>query len=132
MNDASFCAALLQQPGITALIGNRAGLGQLKQGAALPALVYQIVSSNDRPYLAAWQEAAPVVLRLQINPLAKTVEGVEDIAAAVRSAIEWMHGTTVDGVRVISVVAAGRGPYDKDHETGTWTRAFDFLITAEA
>lgn len=132
MNDASFCAALLRHPGITALIGNRAGLAQLKQGWPLPALVYQVISSNDRPYLAAWQEAVPVVLRLQINPLASTVDGVEAIAAAVRTALEWMHSTTVDGVRVINVETAGRGPYDKDPESGAWTRAFDYLITAEA
>ena len=132
MNDASFCSALLQQPGITALIGNRASLSQIKQGAALPALVYQVVSSTDRPYLAAWNESTPVVLRLQINPLPTSVDGVEAIAAAVRTALEWMHGTTADGVRVISIVAAGRGPYDKDNESGTWTRSFDYLITAEA
>ena len=132
MNDASFCAALLQQPAITALVGNRSSLGQLKQGAALPALVYQVVSSTDRPYLAAWNESTPVVLRLQVNPLAMTVDGVEAIAAAVREAIEWMHGTTVDGVRVINVETAGRGLYDKDPETGTWTRSFDYLITAQA
>ena len=131
MNDASFCAALLQQPAITALVGNRSSLGQLKQGAALPALVYQVISSNDRPYLAAWQEAVPVVLRLQINPLATSVDGVEAIAAAVRTALEWMHSTTVDGVRVTHIETAGRGPYDKDPETGTWTRSFDYLITAE-
>lgn len=131
MNDASFCATLLQQPGVTALIGNRAGLDHLKQGCALPALVYQVISSNDRPYLAAWQESVPVVLRLQINPLAMTVDGVEAIAQAVRESIEWMHGGDVDGVRVISVETAGRGPYDKDHESGAWTRAFDYLITAQ-
>lgn len=131
MNDASFCATLLQQPGITALIGNRAGLGQLKQGWPLPALVYQVVSSNDQPYLAAWQEGQEVKLRMQINPLATSVDAVEAIAAAVRAALEWMHDTPVDGVRVVHVEPAGRGPYDKDEETGTWTRAFDYLITAE-
>ena len=44
----------------------------------------------------------------------------------------FLHGTTADGVRVISIVAAGRGPCDKDNESGTWTRSFDYLITAEA
>ena len=129
MNDASFCAALLQSPAITALIGNCAGLAQLRQGWALPALVYQVISSNDRPYVAGYAEPGPRTLRLQINPLATTVDAVEAIHAAVRAAV--LQASQADGVRIVHVETAGQGLYDKDETSGAWTRPADYLVTVE-
>lgn len=129
MTDASFCAALLQHPGIAALVANRIGLAQLKQGWPLPALVYQVISSTARPYLAGHAAPGPHTLRMQINPLAMTVDAVDAINAAVRSALLQAH--QADGVRIVHVEPAVQGPYDKDPTTGAWTRPADYLITVE-
>lgn len=132
MNDASFCAALLNDAGIKALVGPRTGLGQLKQGWVMPALVYQIVSSNERPYVGAWTDTGQRVIRLQANPLAMSIDGVEAIHAAVRAAIESQRGQVVDGCRLIHIEDGGRDQYDQDPTSRTWTRAADFLLTIEA
>lgn len=129
MNDASFCAALLQHPAVTALVGNRAGLAQLRQGWPLPALVYQIVTSNDAPYLGGYAVPGPRTLRLQINPLATSVDTVESIHAAVRAVV--LQATQADGVRIVHVETAGQGLYDKDETSGAWTRPADYLVTVE-
>lgn len=129
MNDASFCAALLQSPAITALVGNRASLGQLKQGAALPALVYQIITATDKAYLGGHAEPGLHTLRIQINPLALSVDAVEAIHAAVRAAV--LQAAQADGVRIIRATTGGSGPYSKDDTSGAWTRAADYLVTLD-
>lgn len=132
MNDASFCAALLNHAAVTALVSNRIGLDQLKQGWGLPAVVYQIVSTNDHPYIGASSDTGQVVIRLQVNPLAATVDGVAAIHAAVRAAIQAQLAQVVDGHRLIQIEDGGRDKYDKDETSSTWTRAADYLLTVEA
>lgn len=132
MNDASFCADLLHHAAVTALVSNRIGLDHLKQGWGLPAVVYQIISTNERPYIGASGDTGQVVIRLQVNPLATTVDGVAAIHAAVRAAIQAQHTQVVDGHRLIHVEDGGSDRYGEDPTTGTWTRAADYLLTVEA
>lgn len=132
MNDASFCATLLQHPAIAALVGNQVGLGQLKQGWNLPAIVYQIISSTERPYIGAWLDTGLRVIRLQVNPLATSVDAVEAMHTAVRAAIESQRMQTVDGHRLVHMEDGGRDQYDKDTTSSAWTRAADYLLTVEA
>lgn len=132
MNDASFCAALLQHPAITALVGNRVGLAQLKQGWNPPAVVYQVISGNDRPYLEAWQGPGQRLVRMQVNPLAASVDAVDAIHAAVRTSVQAKRGQLVDGYRLIHIEDGGGDQYDKDPTSSTWTRAADYLLTVEA
>lgn len=129
MNDASFAAALLKSPAITALVGSCAGLGQLKQGAALPALVYQVITATDQPYLAGHAEPGLRKVRLQTNPLALSVDSVEAIHAAVRATV--LQAQQADGVRIVHAEPAGSGPYDKDEASGAWTRPADYLLTLD-
>ena len=132
MNDASFCASLLNHAAVTALVNNRIGLDKLKEGWGLPAVVYQIISTNEQPYIGASSDTGQVLIRLQVNPLATTVDGVAAIHAAVRTAIQAQLAQLVDGHRLIHVEDGGRDRYDKDHTSATWTRAADYLLTVEA
>ncbi|MBV7427278.1 MULTISPECIES: DUF3168 domain-containing protein [unclassified Acidovorax] len=124
--DLLIAEALLQAPGITALVGDRCALKQLPQGTGLPALVYQVITSNDNPYLD--DESGVSVLRLQINPLAPDMPTVNLIHQAVADALMPVRDQVVAGKRVISVQSDGRAGVDQDQLTGAWTRPADYLV----
>lgn len=132
MSDARIAAALMADARISALVGARVALAQLPQGTALPALVYQIISANAQPYLADWKEPGLVTFRLQVNPLAKTAGEVNALHDAVLAVCRQLHGQSVAGQHLTHVERAGLGSYDKDNDSGTWTRSADYLITYES
>ena len=125
-SDSRIAEALLQAPGIAALVGDRCTLAELLQGTVLPALVYQTITSNDTPYLP--DEPGVTVFRLQINPVALDVPSVNQIHAAVAAALLPVHDQLVAGKRVIGVESAGRAGFSKDELTGAWTRSADYLV----
>lgn len=131
MSDFAIAAALMKDASLAALVGKRVALAQLDQGTPYPALVYQLVSSNARPYLAGQQEPGKTTFRLQLNPLAKTINEITAIHAAARTLCMRLDGETVAGCRIIHVEAATVGNYDKDNAAGVWTRPADYLITFE-
>lgn len=125
-------AALLNQPSIVALVGARRALKQLKAGTTLPALVYTVVDVNPSAYLndAAGYEA----MRLQVNPLAATIDGVQAIHDAVQSALDGMAHTTVAGRRVIAVRRDVAGPEDSSTDDAgqvIWTWPRDYIVIFE-
>ncbi|MFI8616486.1 DUF3168 domain-containing protein [Acidovorax sp. NPDC077693] len=125
-SDVEIAEALLQAPGIAALVGARCALAQLPQGTQLPALVYQVITSTDTPYLD--DQSGVTVFRLQVNPLAGDVPTVNQIHQAVAAALRDVRDQVVAGKRVIGVEFAGRAGYDKDDVTGAWTRPADYLV----
>lgn len=125
--DVLIAEALLQAPGVAALVGDRCAVKQLPQGTDLPALVYQVITSNDAPYLD--DESSVSVFRLQVNPLALDVPTVNHIHKAVAAALLPVRDQVVAGKRVISVRSDGRAGFDKDQVTGAWTRPADYLVT---
>jgi len=130
----ALAAALLADPAITAIVGNRRALHQLPAGTSLPALTYSIVNINPAPYLAGEGETQPQVMRVQVNPLADSIGLVEQIHAAVRQAIDWKDNFTAAGKSVISVRYAQSGPDDNtDFGDGAtvWTSSADYLVTFE-
>lgn len=126
-SDVKIAEALLQAPSLAALVGGRCALKELQQGTALPALVYQTITSNDTPYLD--DESGVTVFRLQINPLALDVPMVNLIHKTVAEALLPVCDQVVAGKRVVSVRSAGRSGFDKDSLTGAWTRSADYLVT---
>lgn len=125
--DALIAESLLQTPGVAALVGDRCALQQLPQGTDLPALVYQVITSTDTPYLD--DESGVSVFRLQVNPLALDVPTVNHIHKAVAAALLPVRDQVVAGRRVISVRSEGRAGFDQDQVTGAWTRPADYLVT---
>lgn len=130
----AIAAALLAAPSILAIVGARRALGTLPAGTAMPALTYSVVDIVPQPYLAGGSETQPAQMRIQVNPVAATIGQVEQIHAAVRTALDWLDNITAAGRRVISVRYAGSGPDDStDFGDGTtaWTSPADYLVMFE-
>jgi len=124
-------AALLNQPAIIAIVGNRIALKQLKAGTALPALVYTVVDVNPTAYV---NEAGYETMRLQINPLAETAERVQQIHDAAQAALDGLHGAELAGCRVIAVRRDTAGPEDitdADNGHAVWTWPRDYIVIYE-
>jgi len=127
----SLAAALINQPAITALVGDRHALKQLPAGTAMPALVYSVIDVDPRDYIAG---DGYEVMRLQINPLASNVGQVQQIHAAVHSALHGLSQITLAGHRVIAVRHDLTGPEDiTDDDAGhtVWTWPRDYIVLYE-
>lgn len=123
-------AALLNQPAITALVGTRRALKQLPAGTALPAIVYTVVDVVPSDYLTGGYAA----IRLQVNPLAATIGGVQQIHDAVHGALHDMADATMAGHRVIAVRHDLIGPEDTSTDDAgavTWTWPADYIVIYE-
>lgn len=77
---------LLAAPAVVALAGNRIYPVRLAQGAALPAIAYQLIS--DAPTGAARGCVLPGAPRVQISLFARAYEDLEALDAAVRGALD--------------------------------------------
>lgn len=127
MSDTRIAEALLQHPGIVALVG-QAALAELPQGRSPPALVYQAFSTY-RPYLGTDSTG---LLRVQVNPLHLQPEGVEAIHAALEAALAWRTDEEVAGYHVKHIEPGPYSGWSKDPLTAVWTRSRDYLVTFEA
>lgn len=127
MNPEIIIAAMLNQAGITALVGNRRALGQLPQNSQFPAIVYQVIDGQPQPGLNyAVDDLA--MARIQINPLAVTLAEVKNIHAAVRTGLDFKHHQTFAGKLVMSCRFDQLGPIDRDEEMGIWTQPADYML----
>ena len=120
--------AMLDHATITALIGNRLALQRLPQNSAMPACVYNVISDNPDPNIDYQSGPQLTKARVQINPLALTVGSIVSIHAAIRSLLDFKHNTTYSGIKVLSSRVDFKGPYEKDDETGIWTRPVDYIL----
>lgn len=127
MNPELIIAAMLNQTGITALVGNRRALGQLPQNSVFPAIVYQVIDGQPQPSLN-YPVDDLAMARIQINPLAVTLAEVKNIHAAVRAAIDFKHHQTFAGKKVMSCRFDSLGPIDRDEEMGIWTQSADYML----
>lgn len=127
MNPEIVIAAMLNQTGITALVGNRRALGQLPQNSVFPAIVYQVIDGQPQPSLN-YPVDDLAMARIQINPLAVTLAEVKNIHAAVRAAIDFKHHQTFAGKKVVSCRFDSLGPIDRDEEMGIWTQSADYML----
>ena len=127
MNPEIVIAAMLNQTGITALVGNRRALGQLPQNSVFPAIVYQVIDGQPQPSLN-YPVDDLAMARIQINPLAVTLGEVKNIHAAVRAAIDFKHHQTFAGKKVMSCRFDSLGPIDRDEEMGIWTQSADYML----
>ena len=128
----SLAAALLNVPAVTAIVGARRALKQLPAGTALPALVYTVVDINPTEYVndGGGYEA----MRVQVNPLASTVAGVQTIHDAVRGALDGLAHVTIASRRVIRVRADVIGPEDQTTDGAgavVWTWPADYIVVFE-
>lgn len=130
MSAEAITATLLTDASITALVGDRVALGQLPTNTIYPAIVYQIITVTPRPALSAQQSAQLEHARIQINPIAATLDQVMQMHAAVRTLFDFRHQATIAGKTVVSLRrAGGSAPYDKDDDMGLWTQPADYMLS---
>jgi hypothetical protein len=120
--------AMLNHSSITALIGTRLALERLPTNSVMPACVYTVISDTPQPNVAYQNGQQLSRARIQINPLATTVTAVVQIHTAIRTLLDFKHRTTFSGMLVMSCRVETKGMYEKDDETGIWTRPVDYIL----
>lgn len=115
---------VLDQAGITSLIGTRIAPAPLSQKSTLPAITYQLISVED-----ALLHDGPMGLpqpRIQLDCWASSYAGVKALAAAVKVAIHGYKGTMgtvqVEQASVVNLVDS----YEPN--TGKWRVIVDTVI----
>lgn len=114
---------------LLAVVGERIALEEQKQGTPAPSVVYQVVSDVATQYLG--ELPTQWTARVQVNPLAKTMDEVIAIRELVADALQGNTQRTVGSNRVLVCRREFRGPALKDEFTGLWTRSEDFSLTYE-
>jgi hypothetical protein len=128
MNPEIIVAALLADTSILSLIGTRSALSQLPQNTAVPAIVYDIVSSTPTPIVAYASSAQLATARIQFNVLAKDIPKVKEIHSALRTLLDFRHNSIVAGKRVMSCRLETLWPMEKDNEAGFWIQPADYML----
>ena len=114
---------LTEDPGVTALVGNRIYYQVRPDGATYPCIVLNVISVVPRRDLdgVAWTET-----RIQVTAMAQTEPVAEAVATAVRQALEGLQGA-VAGLPVISArVEQGVVIYQED--TGQTHHHVDVVV----
>ncbi len=129
MSAETIVAALLNTPGVTTVVGNRRALTQLPQNAPLPALIYQVVSTNpDRTVgLNAAAGSQLLMSRVQVTGLAADPGSVQTILAAAVIALNFKSGMYA-GQKVALIVRDLATALLHDSEAGLWYASQDFLM----
>lgn len=120
-------SALLNVPGVTAIVGDRRALSQLPQGTAMPAVVYEGISTTPQITMNAASGPQLLISRVQITALGLNPGDVAAIHAAVMSALNLKSGTFA-GKQVASVIRDLKTQVSKDNEAGVWYGSQDFMV----
>lgn len=120
-------AALLNVSGVTSLVGTRRAVSQLPQGTAMPALVYESISTMPVMAVNASFGAQLLMSRMQVTALADNAAGVDSVLSAVMVAMNLKSGTYATK-SVVSVVRDLRTGISKDNDAGIWYASQDFII----
>ncbi len=120
-------SALLNVSGVISLVGTRRAVSQLPQGSAMPALVYESISTMPVMTVNASNGAQLLLSRVQVTALALDAAGVDSLLSAVMSAMNLKSGA-VTGKNVASVIRDMRTGLSKDNDAGVWFCSQDFMI----
>lgn len=121
-------ALLAAAPGVTALVATRIYPGPVPQGAALPAISYEHISTVSLATLDAAAAYNLVQTRIETTAIAKTYGEVKALVEEIRKALDYQRGT-IAGVEVTSIVRGSAGPDLRDDDMQIYTQAVDFLLT---
>lgn len=128
MNPEIIVAAMLNNAGVIALVGDRRAMGQLPQNSAFPAIVFTIVDATAMPRLDFLAQRQMARARIQINPIAQSIGEVKAILEAIRSAMDFKLQQVFAGKTVISSRVELLGPIDKDNDIGVFTQSVDYIL----
>lgn len=120
-------ALLTGNSGVTALVGTKVYPGRLPQNTVMPAISYELVSSNE--ILPINAQAGGVLLRsrVQVTVLAKSYAETKAVHEAVRKAVLFQRGL-IGAVRVISITRDLIGADERDDELGLYMQSVDYLL----
>jgi hypothetical protein len=117
--------------GVSALVSTRIYPVVLPEGKALPALVFQRISSDRHYHLSGYSQLC--YARMQITSLATTPEGARGLAEAVRNALDAYAGamgsTTVQSCMMdneVELPSEGSADHEPDF---VFAVAQDYLIS---
>ncbi len=96
--ETDFRGYLINDAMVSGLIGTRVYPLMMPQGFTLPAVTYQRVSS-DREYDLTDGPVGWCWARFQLDCYADSFSGVRELAEAVRQALDWNNGITIEGER---------------------------------
>lgn len=120
-------AALLNVAGVTSIVGDRRALSQLPQNTAMPAIVYDSVSTVPVITMNAASGPQMLISRVQVTALAMTPGGVESILTVVMAALNLKSGTYA-GRLVACVVRDTKNQIMRDNEASVWYGSQDFMV----
>lgn len=118
---------LLSVPGVTSLVGTRRAVSQLNQGAIMPALAHESISTMPVMAVNASFGRQLLLSRVQVTALASDAAGVDSVLSAVMAAMNLKSGTYASK-SVVSVVRDLRTGISKDSDAGIWYASQDFII----
>lgn len=123
-------AALTAQAAVAAVFGDRVALDQLPQSTdlTLKCLAYQIVSDTPAPNVNHLDGQARSNARVRLSVLGKTPGDVVSAHAALRAALDFTHGGTYGGHRVLSFRKVLSSSTKRDNDLGVWVRHDDYML----
>lgn len=128
MNPEIIVDTLMKDATIVALVGSRTALSQLPQNTAVPAIVYDLVSSVPNPVVAYASSAQMATARIQFNVLAANIPKVKEIHNALRTLLDFRHNSIVSGKKIVSCRLEALWPMEKDNEAGIWIQPADYML----
>lgn len=112
---------------VTALVGAKVFPGRLPQNTVMPAVAYELVSSNEILPINAQAGGVLLKSRVQVSVLAKTYVEIKTIHEAIRKAVLFQRGL-IAGVCVISITRYLIGPDMRDDQLGLYMQGVDYLL----
>jgi hypothetical protein len=112
---------------LAALVGGRIYPGKLPQNTSMPAISYELISSNE--ILPITANAGGVLLRsrVSVTVLGKLYSDVKAVHEQVRKTVNFQSGL-IAGVRVVGITRELIGPDTRDDDLSLYMQAVDYLL----
>jgi len=121
-------AGLLDDIGVTTLVGARVAATQLPQNSLFPAVVYETIDIVPDPNLNYNDGRDLLQARMQVTVIASTIPVLKSVHAAIRNAMDHKYQVTVAGKTVRSSRMVLVGPLERDNEAGLWVQPVDYVL----
>lgn len=125
MIDDAIYTQLAGNGAVAAIVSTRIYLMKIAQGAVVPAITFQKVSSIPANTIDNTKSSLDAS-RYQVNSWDKSMRAAKALALAVRSALDGLN-STVAGSRIFGIVLLNELDFYED-DTGLHHVAQDFLI----
>lgn len=118
---------MLDVPGLNALVSDRIFSSSAKQNAKPPYLVFEVLEDVSYPNLNI-QEPVRHDAHVRIYALDLGQVKIGQMNEAIKTALNFKFYIVVDGKTVIESRLKSVNPMEKDHETGIFIQATDYIL----